>query len=288
MKLEGIHHITAITGDAPRNVDFYAGTWACGWSRRPSTRTTRASTTCSTRTSRAVPAPTSRSSSSAVPRRAAGNGMVHRIVWRVAPRKRSTSGRAVGGAGGDEPRRTASLRFADPEGLDHEWASSTVEDAPLIADHPEIPGELALQGSRRTRVRIESRPVSGCWSALEFDRADDGLGGARRQPRRAWSYDEPPAERGIGAQARCITSRGRRRWTTTRPGARSATRGRPSDAGDRPLLVSVDLLPRAERRPLRDRDARAGLRRRRGPEHLGETLILPPYFEQPASTSRRG
>src|SRR3954463_12862417 len=24
MKLEGIHHITAITGDAPRHVDFYA------------------------------------------------------------------------------------------------------------------------------------------------------------------------------------------------------------------------------------------------------------------------
>ena len=24
MRLEGIHHITAITGDAPRNVDFYA------------------------------------------------------------------------------------------------------------------------------------------------------------------------------------------------------------------------------------------------------------------------
>src|SRR3712207_7247114 len=26
MKLEGIHHITAITGDAQRNVDFYADT----------------------------------------------------------------------------------------------------------------------------------------------------------------------------------------------------------------------------------------------------------------------
>jgi glyoxalase family protein len=26
MKLEGIHHITAITGDAPANVRFYAGT----------------------------------------------------------------------------------------------------------------------------------------------------------------------------------------------------------------------------------------------------------------------
>ena len=25
MKLNGIHHITAITGDAQRNVDFYVG-----------------------------------------------------------------------------------------------------------------------------------------------------------------------------------------------------------------------------------------------------------------------
>jgi glyoxalase family protein len=24
MKLEGIHHVTCITGDAPENVDFYA------------------------------------------------------------------------------------------------------------------------------------------------------------------------------------------------------------------------------------------------------------------------
>jgi glyoxalase family protein len=26
MKLDGIHHITAITGDAPRNLRFYVGT----------------------------------------------------------------------------------------------------------------------------------------------------------------------------------------------------------------------------------------------------------------------
>ena len=25
MKLEGIHHVTAITGDAPGNMDFYTG-----------------------------------------------------------------------------------------------------------------------------------------------------------------------------------------------------------------------------------------------------------------------
>jgi hypothetical protein len=27
MKLEGVHHITAITGDAQKNVDFYVGVW---------------------------------------------------------------------------------------------------------------------------------------------------------------------------------------------------------------------------------------------------------------------
>ena len=30
MNLDGIHHITAITGDAPRNVDFYTASSACG------------------------------------------------------------------------------------------------------------------------------------------------------------------------------------------------------------------------------------------------------------------
>src|SRR5204863_8241155 len=41
-------------------------------------------------------------------------------------------------------------------------------------------------------------------------------------------------------------------------------RGRPYDANHRPLLLQVDLLPRAERRAVRDRDARRrGLRGRR-------------------------
>ena len=36
MKLNGIHHITAITGDAQRNVDFYVGrAWASVSSRSP-------------------------------------------------------------------------------------------------------------------------------------------------------------------------------------------------------------------------------------------------------------
>ena len=40
MQLTGIHHLTAVSADAPGNKRFYTGRSACGWSRRPSTRTT--------------------------------------------------------------------------------------------------------------------------------------------------------------------------------------------------------------------------------------------------------
>ena len=57
MQLEGIHHITAITGDAPGNVDFYTRVMGLRHGRqdgqpgRPD-----ASTTSSTPTSGAAPA----------------------------------------------------------------------------------------------------------------------------------------------------------------------------------------------------------------------------------------
>jgi catechol 2,3-dioxygenase-like lactoylglutathione lyase family enzyme len=49
MKLEGIHHVTAITADA-QNDGFYARVLGLRLVRRPSTRTTPRSTTSSTPT----------------------------------------------------------------------------------------------------------------------------------------------------------------------------------------------------------------------------------------------
>jgi glyoxalase family protein len=83
MKLEGVHHVTAITGDAPRNVEFYAGTLGLRSSRRRSTRTTRPSTTSSTRTS-GRPAPTSPSSSTRARAGPRGRRDGSPVVWRVA------------------------------------------------------------------------------------------------------------------------------------------------------------------------------------------------------------
>ena len=31
MQLTGIHHLTAVSADAPGNKRFYTERWACGW-----------------------------------------------------------------------------------------------------------------------------------------------------------------------------------------------------------------------------------------------------------------
>ncbi|MGH2864762.1 MAG: VOC family protein, partial [Solirubrobacteraceae bacterium] len=45
-----------------------------------------------------------------------------------------------------------SLRFADPEGLEHEFLAGAMEDEPLRAYSPEIPVEHALQGFAGVRA----------------------------------------------------------------------------------------------------------------------------------------
>ena len=73
--------------------------------------------------------------------------MVHRIVWRVAaPEALDFWAARLAEHGVETERAGDRLRFADPEGLEHELTVVDVSDAPLIADHPEIPREHALQG----------------------------------------------------------------------------------------------------------------------------------------------
>jgi glyoxalase family protein len=76
-----------------------------------------------------------------------GVGMVHRVVWRVASEEALTFWEERLLADGIESQRSPGrLEFNDPEGLGLALTVSTVADQPLIAEHPEIPGELALQG----------------------------------------------------------------------------------------------------------------------------------------------
>src|SRR5262249_25483067 len=154
MKLEGIHHITAITEDAQRNVDFYAGVLGLRLVKKTVNQDnpTVYHLFFADEDGDAGSDLTFFEYPGVAPGRA-GAGMVHRIVWRVAWTAALDFWEVRLQENGRSSRREGeSLHFSDPENLDHELAVVQVTDAPLIADHPDIPGELALQGFHAVRA----------------------------------------------------------------------------------------------------------------------------------------
>jgi glyoxalase family protein len=83
----------------------------------------------------------------------AGDGMVHRVVFRVASEEALDFWEErLRGEGVSVSRADGRLTFADPEGLGLELAVVKTEDEPLVAESPEIPSELALQGFEGVRA----------------------------------------------------------------------------------------------------------------------------------------
>jgi glyoxalase family protein len=154
MKLEGIHHITAITGDAPRNVDFYTRVLGL----RMAAKTVNQDDPSVYHLFYADELGRAGSDITffeypGAPRGRTGPGMVHTIVWRVGSteaidfwaQRLETEGVAT-------ERDGDVLRFADPEGLGHELAVDESGDEPLSAEHPESPAEYALRGFDAVRA----------------------------------------------------------------------------------------------------------------------------------------
>jgi glyoxalase family protein len=200
MKLEGIHHITAITEDAQRNVDFYAGVLGLRLVKKTVNQDNPTVYHLFFADEGGDPGSdlTFFEYPGVAPGRA-GAGMVHRIVWRVASEDSLAFWAERLAANGIESEREgAGLVFADPEGLDHELLVVEVPDAPLAAEHPDVPAELALQGFHAVRAYSAAPEASsGLLEALEFERAD-GAWEARGDKRGGrYLLDEPPAERGI-------------------------------------------------------------------------------------------
>jgi len=200
VKLEGVHHITAITEDAQRNVDFYAGTMGLRLVKKTVNQDNptvyhlffadEKGNAGSDLTFFEYPG---------VPRGRAGVGMVHRIVWRVGSEDSlSFWAERLAANGVESERAGGSLVFADPEGLEHELAVVEVGDEPLIADHPEVPGELALQGFHAVRAYSAAPDTSrGLLEALEFELAGEGWEARGEKRGGLYFYDEPPGERGL-------------------------------------------------------------------------------------------
>jgi glyoxalase family protein len=200
MKLEGIHHITAITENAQRNVDFYAGVMGLRLVKKTVNQDNptvyhlffadEAGDPGSDLTFFEYPG---------APLGQAGAGMVHRIVWRVGSAEALDFWAERLKANGTESERDGEgLVFSDPEGLEHELLVVDVPDQPLIADHPEVPKEMALQGFHAVRAFAMSPDASsGLLEALEFERADGAWEARGEQRGGLYVFDEAPSERGL-------------------------------------------------------------------------------------------
>jgi glyoxalase family protein len=201
MKLEGIHHITAITENGQRNVDFYAGVLGLRLVKKTVNQdqptvyhlfyADEKGSAGTDLTFFEFPG---------VPQGRAGAGMVHRIVWRVAgPEALEFWEKRLAEHGTESELADGSLRFADPEGLEHELRLDDSGDSPLIAEHPEVPAELALQGFDSVRAYSAAPEQStGLLEALAFERTGEGAWEARGSDRGGlYVFDEPPVEHGL-------------------------------------------------------------------------------------------
>src|SRR5712672_2185698 len=138
MKLEGIHHVTAITGAAPGNVDFYT--------RVMGLRLVKKTVNQDDPTVYHLFYADEKASAGAdmtffeypgVARGRAGAGMIHRISFRAGSEQALDFWQQRLAANGIEAERgQGRLRFEDPEGLGLELLVEDVSDAPLIAEHP--------------------------------------------------------------------------------------------------------------------------------------------------------
>jgi glyoxalase family protein len=195
MKLEGIHHVTCITGDAPANVEFYAGTLGLRLVKK--TVNQDDPTVYHLFYADEVGSAGADITFFEYPgarRGRAGAGMVHRVAFRVGSDESLDFWQER--VGGD--RREGSLRFEDPEGLALELVRDESRDEPLVARHPEIPEEHAIRGFDQVRAFGDPATSRGFLETLDFHALDDSTFEARGERRGGrYVYDTPPADSGV-------------------------------------------------------------------------------------------
>jgi len=298
MRLEGIHHVTCITGDAPRNVDFYARLLGLRLVKKTVNQDDPTVYHLFYADENGSPGadltffeyPGARSGR-------AGAGMVHTIVFRVASEAALDFWEVrLGREDVATVRAPGSLSFSDPESLRLQLAVVASPDAPLVARHSEIPAEQAIQGF--DAVRAYARHPEQSRRFLEetlgfapLDSADPESAGTVTGAATAWevrgegrgglyAFDPPPSEPGVNGAgtvhhvAFSSTMDDHEAWQRRVSGAGA----RPTPIVDRFWFRSIYfrepsgvLFELATLGP--------GFTADESLEHLGESLVLPPAFE---------
>jgi glyoxalase family protein len=203
VKLEGIHHVTCITADAPRNVDFYARVLGLRLVKKTVNQDDPTVYHLFYADEKGSPGsditffeyPDAR-------RGRAGAGMVHTITWRVGSEESLAFWQErLGSEEITVNRSGGGLTFFDPEGLRLELAVVETDDEPLVAEHRDIPSELALRGFDSVRAFSADPEKSRAFleEALVFEPREGVSWEARGEQRGSTYHLEPaPDEPGIG------------------------------------------------------------------------------------------
>ncbi|MGH2872169.1 MAG: VOC family protein [Solirubrobacteraceae bacterium] len=197
MQLDGAHHLTMITGDAPSNVAFYGDLLGLRLVKQTVNFDAPDVYHLYFGDERGAPGSilTWFEFTGAGPGRA-GAGMVHTIQLGVASKASLNFWeQRLANAGTMTTRGERSLRFADNDGLALELVIARPGNAPLKAAHPEVPGEHAISGVEGARAfagRGLDADAALLTDTLGFIAEDEGayrLQGNTRTFR--WTYDEP-------------------------------------------------------------------------------------------------
>jgi glyoxalase family protein len=209
--------------------------------------------------------------------------MVHTVVWRVGSaaavdfwQERLTREGVEAARDGDR------LAFNDPEGLGLEIRVVETADEPLVAVHPEIPAEVAIQGFDGVRAYTGDADGSRAFLADTLGFAADGetafeVRGDRRGS--FYAYDEVSGTGWPGAGTVHHVA-----WSSL-PEEHEAWRDRVAEGGGRP----TDVIDRYYFKSIYFREPSGvlfeiatigpGFTTDEDIEHLGERLALPPAYE---------
>jgi glyoxalase family protein len=201
-RLEGLHHVTAITGDARANVDFYTRVLGLRLVKKTVNQDDPTVYHLFFGDEEGAPGhdltffeyPGARGGR-------AGDGMVHTVAYRVgSPASLDFWAARLREEGIAVRRGPDALSFDDPEGLTLELRVEDVPDAPLRAEAPDVPAEHALLGFAGVRA-YASRPERSApllTAPLGFTAAGEDRFDVRGALRGGWiAYEPPPLDRGI-------------------------------------------------------------------------------------------
>ena len=198
MRLEGIHHITCVTADAPSNADFYV--------RVLGLRIVKKTVNQVDKTTYHIFYGDEHASYGnnisffeyrGRPDGRAGAGNVHTIVWRVGGdgaldfwEQRLNDERV------DVRRTEGGLEFADHEGLNHRLAVVRTTDPALVGESPEVPPEHALQGLDGVQAYARDPGASAAFlsDVLTMSAVGERRWEARGQLRGGWYQIDPAPE----------------------------------------------------------------------------------------------